>query len=159
LTGPLGGELAGFLVPTDRAVFAPRDGVGLIRLGNADLTLVAIEVRLRFTVTGDRTWRGLAPFVAAGGGIAGSFRSVSPLDDALLPEDRVDFGPTPILGGGVGTRFIPGDRVTMRLDAAYNFWKHGTPVGWVSLTEELGGRLGDEWLGVASFTLGLSYRY
>jgi hypothetical protein len=159
LSGPLGAELSSFLVPTDRTVYAPQDGVGLIRLGEADLTLVAVEARLRFTLTGDRTWRGFAPFVAAGGGVAGSFRGVSPLDDALLPEDRVDFGPTALLEGGVGTRFVPGDRVTLRLDATYNFWRHSTPVGWGSLAEELGSRLGDEWLGVASFALGLSYRF
>jgi hypothetical protein len=158
LSGPFAAELSGYFVPTDRMVFTPQNDVGLVPFGEASLVVAAIDARIRFTVTGDRTWRGLAPFVTAGGGIAGSFGNLSSFDRELIPANRVDFGPSMLFLGGLGTRWIPGDRITFRAEATYHFWRQGTPPGWVTVEEELDGELGEEWLAIPGVVLGLSYR-
>jgi hypothetical protein len=94
----------------------------------------------------------------AGGGIIGSFGNLSTFDGDLIPANRVDFGPSLLFLGGAGARWIPGDRLTVRADATYHFWRQGTPPGWVTVEEQLEGRLGEEWLGVPGLVLGVSYR-
>ena len=158
LSGPFAAELSGYFVPTDRTVFAVQDDVGIVPFGEANLVVAAIDARIRFTVTGDRTWHGLAPFVTAGGGIAGSFGNLSPFDRILVTAERVDFGPSLLFVGGLGTRWIPGDRISLRAEVTYHLWKQGTPTGWVTVEEELEGQLGDEWLPVPGLVLGVSYR-
>jgi len=158
ISGPFAAELTGFLLPTERTVFTPQDNVGIVAFGEASVTLAAIDARIRFTLTGDRTWRGLAPFAMAGGGVVGSFGNLSSFDLDLIPANRVDFGPSLLFVGGAGTRWIPGDRLTVRAEATYHFWRQGTPPGWVTVEEELEGQLGEEWLAVPGFVIGVSYR-
>jgi hypothetical protein len=158
ISGPFAAELTGFIVPTERTVFTPQENVGIVPFGEASVTLAAIDARIRFTVTGDRTWRNLAPFVMAGGGIVGSFGNLSSFDRDLIPANRVDFGPSLLFLGGLGTRWIPGDRFTLRAEVTYHFWRQGTPPGWVAIEEELDGELGQEWLAVPGLVIGLSYR-
>ena len=158
MSGPFAAELTGFLLPTERTVFTPQDNIGIVPFGEASVTLAAIDARIRFTLTGDRTWRDLAPFVVAGGGIVGSFGKLSSFDRDLIAANRVDFGPSLLLVGGAGTRWIPGDRLTVRAEATYHFWKQGTPPGWVTVEEELEGQLGEEWLAAPGLVIGVSYR-
>jgi hypothetical protein len=158
ISGPFAAELSGYLVPTERTVFTPQDNVGIAPFGEASLMLAAIDARIRFTLTGDRTWRDFAPFATAGGGIVGSFGNLSSFDRDLIPANRVDFGPSLLFVGGVGTRWIPGDRFTLRAEGTYHFWRQGTPPGWVTVEEELEGQLGEEWLAVPGLLIGVSYR-
>ncbi len=157
--GPLAAELSGYVVPTDRVVFQAGEEIGLVPLGKADMVLTGIDARLRFTLTGDRTWRGLAPFVMAGGGVLGAFSEESPLEAEMVAANKVDFGPSALFLGGLGTRWIPGDRLTIRAEATYNFWRQGTPTGWVAFQEDIEGPLKTQWIGSAGLALGVSYRF
>jgi hypothetical protein len=159
LGGPFAFEASGYLLPTDRKVYNPRSDAGLEYLGDTNALLGAIDARIRFGLTGPRTWNGLAPFVHVGGGLVGDFSGRSSLEEAFEPEDRFSFGPSflGILGGG--TRWTPFDRLTFRGEWTLHIWKLGTPRAFFTLRDELASIPEQEWPGVGSFVLGASLRF
>ncbi len=159
LRGPLALELTGYLLPTDRVVYQAVSGVGLVPLGPVDMTLAALDARLRFTLTGARTWRGLAPFVSLGGGLVGNFAAQSEVEAPLTQPERFAFGPSFLGTMGGGLRFIPGDRIEFRADASLSIWKLGTPVGFNTVEQEFGPLPDQEWIGVTSVIFGVIYRF
>ncbi len=159
LTGPFALEGSAFLLPTDRRVYNPRSDAGLEYLGDADALVAALEGRVRFTLTGARTWRGLAPFLLAGGGVVGDFYGRSELEEDFEPEDRFSFGPSFLGTLGAGTRWTPFDRLTLRAETVLHIWKLGTPRAYFGLDDELLTVPEQEWPGVGSFVLGASLRF
>ncbi|TVR54266.1 MAG: hypothetical protein EA421_09245 [Gemmatimonadales bacterium] len=159
LGGPFALEASSFLLPTDRKVRVPGDEGGIDDLGTADALVGAIDARVRFGLTGARTWHRLAPFVLAGGGVAGDFYGRSELEEELPREVSFRFGPSflGVLGGG--TRWLPAERITVRADVLLNIWKVGTPQAFLRRDDELGPIPQQEWTGVPAFSLGLSYRF
>lgn len=161
LSGPFALEFGGFFLPTDRRVRVPNaEGDGIDELGTADAVVGALDGRLRFTLTGARTWNRLAPFVSMGGGIARNF-SGRIEEEAELPTDvRATFGPTFMGTLGAGTRLFLSDQLVLRLDATAHYWKQGTPQSFRFLDEEAVGPIVDqEWPAVGGFTVGLSWRF
>jgi hypothetical protein len=157
--GPFALEGTAFLLPTDRRILAPGEEDGQIdRIGTADVMVGAIDGRVRFTLTGARTWRGLAPFVLAGGGIAVNLQGRAELEEEMPTDVRFDFGPTFLGTLGTGVRWLPGDRVTVRADLGLHLWKVGTPVAFTR-REDLAPVPQQEWTSVSHFSLGLSYRF
>ena len=63
LSGPFGLEGVATLIPTKRDVINPGRDEGDRAVEEAETTLLMIEARLRFALTGRRTWRGIQPFV------------------------------------------------------------------------------------------------
>jgi hypothetical protein len=95
LGGPFALEFGGFLLPTDRLVRAPTaSGEAIEELGVADALVGGLDGRLRFTLTGPRTWHRLAPFVVAGGGVVGNLSGRIEEEADLPSEVRFDFGPS-----------------------------------------------------------------
>jgi hypothetical protein len=160
LGGPFALEAHAFVLPTDRLVRIPTaDGLAISDLGTTDMTVVGIEGRLRFSLTGQRTWNRLAPFLSLGGGAVGAFDNR--LEEELeLPDDlRFSFGPSFMGTLGTGTRVVLSDRISLRLEASTLIWKIGTPQGFLRLDEEAGPRVQQQWPGVGAFGAGLSYRF
>lgn len=158
LGGPFALEASSFLLPTDRQVRVP-DAEGPRDLGTADALVGGLDARIRLGLTGARTWNRLAPFVLAGGGVAGDLYGRSELEEAFPDEVSFRFGPSflGVLGGG--TRWLPADRITLRADVILNLWKVGTPDAFLRQDEEFGPVPQQEWTGVPAFSLGLSYRF
>jgi hypothetical protein len=72
LGGPFALEFHGFVLPTDRKVRIPTpDGMAIEDRGSADMNVVGIDGRLRFSLTGARTWNRLAPLRDHGWGARG----------------------------------------------------------------------------------------
>ncbi len=160
LGGPFAVEFAGFLLPTDRHVRAPSEsGESIEALGVADALVGGLDGRLRFTLTGPRTWYRLAPFVVAGGGVVGNLSGRIEEEDDLPSEVRFDFGPSflGILGGG--TRVVLTDHLVLRVDATAHFWKLGTPQAFLNLPESAGTVVQQQWPAVGGFSAGLSWRF
>ena len=159
LRGPLAAEVRGYLMQTDRVVLEAVSGAGLQPLGDADALVAAMDARMRFTLTGARTWHGLAPFVLLGGGIVGDLAGPSPLEASLAAGERFSFGPSFLGTFGAGTRWIPGERVTLRFESTLQIWKLSTPAGFMDVEGEARDLVDEQWLGAGAFTLGVSYRF
>jgi len=157
LTGPIAVEVSGFLLLTDREVHDPRGGVdAVVVLGTTDATVAGLDGRIRFNLTGPRTWRGLAPFLQAGGGIVQDLAGRSELESALGAGQRYRFGPSAVALLGAGTRWIPTDRVHFRLDTTFNVWKVTTPSGFLPTGPETTPVRQDEWTRTGTVLLGVT---
>ncbi|MDH3223888.1 MAG: hypothetical protein OEO23_09240 [Gemmatimonadota bacterium] len=159
LGGPVFLEGMASLLPTTRDIIDPRRVEGDRSIGEADVSLVAIDVRFGFSLTGRRTWNGLSPYIFAGGGLAFDGASRADLEEALLPEDRFEFGTSFTTGFGGGVRYAISQALILRSDLGLNLWKLSTPTGFDDPTKNLGAVPEDAWVGGWGFTLGASWRF
>lgn len=157
LTGPIAVEVAGFLLLTDREVHDPRGGTDAVELlGTTDATVAGLDGRIRFNVTGPRTWHGLAPFLQVGGGVVQDLTGRSELESALGAGQRYRFGPSATALLGAGTRWIPTDRFHVRLDATFNVWKVTTPSAFIPTNPDATPVRRDEWTRTGMVLLGVA---
>lgn len=161
LSGPFAFEAAGFLLSTDRDVRVPTaNRTDLESLGTAETLVGGFETRLRFTLTGPRTWNHLAPFVIMGGGVAGNLVGRGDLEVDIPNELRARFGPTFMGVAGGGVRWFVTDELVLRGEYTGRLWKMGTPSGFFGLPEDVVGPLPtQEWIQVPSATIGVSWRF
>lgn len=163
VAGPIALEGFGSIVSTTRSVVEPRapgeEGNGPQVVGRSDALLVTGEARVRFHLTGPRTWNDLTPYVIAGVGLTNDFRGEQEADEELEERDRFNFGPSASLYGGLGTQWHVGDRLLVQADLGVTAWRMGNPRGFQDLEGQ--GDVGlvdeNEWLlnpGL-SVTLGL----
>lgn len=161
LAGPLSLEAVGRALITERDVRDPRRAAGEEVRGTGDVLLTSADVRLKFSLTGRRTWHGFGPYVWAGGGVAFDLAGDPAADQDLLPEDRFDFG-TSFLGLlGLGVRWIPRDDIELRVDGEFDLWQLDTPPGYLDAER---GLFTDpipenEWVSALGLTLGAAYRW
>jgi hypothetical protein len=132
-TGPLSGEASLAGIPTRRTVLSrpagAADTIPPVALGEADMVLLLAEAGVRFTVTGQRTWHGLAPYATATGGIRANVSGAGELNEAIAEEQRVPLGPGFALGVGAGTSWFLTDRVSLQVDARDYLWRLTVPGG------------------------------
>jgi hypothetical protein len=162
LSGPFALEATAFFIPTERNVYDPstdpEEGLPPF-LGTSSSLIGGLDARLRFTLTGDRTWYRLAPFVTMGGGLASDLTQRSSLEDELASDERFSLGPSFLGVLGAGTRWLPSDNLTIRFDATFHIWKAGTPRAFFEFEEQFGSVPEGEWTGVGGLTLGSSIRW
>jgi hypothetical protein len=159
LAGPLGLEGVASVVPTERDVVNPGRDEGDRVVDIAESTLLFVEARLRFALTGRRTWRRLQPFAVAGIGLGMDVQGSQREDQLLLDADRFDFGTKFVGSFGGGTRVILGRKFTLRLDASLLLYQLGTPSGFSEPERNLGNVPENEWVAARGFTVGLAYRF
>ncbi len=162
LSGPFALEATAFFIPSERNVYDPTDPQEdevPPMIGTSSSLVAGLDGRLRFTLTGDRTWHRLAPFVLLGGGLASDLTGRSSLEDEFRDDERFSLGPSFLGVMGAGTRWLPTDRVTVRFDALLHIWKAGTPRAFFEFEEGLGSVPEQEWTGVGGLTLGTSIRF
>ena len=159
VSGPFGLEGSVSYLSTERDLIDPRRAEGDRIRGQADVSMLLMEARLRFSLTGRRTWNHLAPFVFAGAGGAIDLAG-TPLEDELLREaDRFDLGFSllGLLGGGV--RVMIGESLLLRGDAQLTLSQLDTPDGFQDTALGLEAVPVLEWVNSGAFTLGLAYRF
>jgi hypothetical protein len=104
----------------DRFIVNPFVSLANRRSGPVTQSVTFAELALQFNVTGGKSWRRIAPFVGASGGMA--FSSGTPADTS-----RYDFGNKLYLTPAVGFRFFLSDRLHLRGEARLTFWKLNYP--------------------------------
>jgi hypothetical protein len=159
LTGPLALEGGPFLLFTDREVHDPRGAEAVEMLGTTSAVVAGLEARVRFTVTGRRTWRGLAPFVAAGGGLVGNLAGRSEMEADFEAQDQFSFGPSALGTLGAGSRWFPSERLSVRLEGVLNFWRLGTPQSFRQREELTEPPPQNEWTRAGAVLFGASLQF
>ena len=154
-----GFEATGLLLSTDRRVVDPEAEGGPEFLGTTSSLVGAVDARIRFSPMGHRTWNGLAPYAAAGGGVGMDFRRSSALEEDMSSEARFSFGPSFMGTLGAGLRWLPGERLGFRVESNFHLWKLGTPRPFLDLQEELGSLPDQEWTGLGTILVGASLRF
>lgn len=134
--GPISGEASLGFSPSERKVFfnqSVSDDTADIAIGQAEgmasAPLLLAEAGVRLHLTGERTWRQLAPFVAASGGLVTDVGGTAAVEDSVQSNQRFDFGPSFAVSGGIGTDWFPTRRVSLRVEVRDMLWKIQAPEG------------------------------
>ncbi len=153
--GPFSLEVNASYLPSTRNVLDPDGDSGLEEIGEADLNLMLVDARLKFSLVGPRTWRNLSPYFIAGGGVVFDISPDQVIDQILPVDDRFEFGRSFAGTLGVGTKWFPSGSVMFRGDLGFTLWQLETPRGYLLLDrQELLGILPEnEWVS----TIGLSF--
>jgi hypothetical protein len=104
----------------DRFIVNPFVLLANRRSGPVSQSVTFAELAVQFNLTGGKSWRRLAPYVSASGGIA--FASGTPADTS-----RYEFGRKLYVAPAAGFRFFLSDRLHLRADARLTFWKLNYP--------------------------------
>lgn len=160
--GPFSIEGVARTLSSTRDVRDPTKPEGERTVGEADVLLASVEARAKFSLTGRRTWHGVSPFAVAGGGVVWDTEGLSEVDERVLPRDRYEFG-TSFLGYlGLGVRWIPLERVQLRIGGGFDLWQIDTPQGYLSPERDLGFESAppqSEWVNGLEGSFGIAFRW
>jgi len=157
--GPISAEAVFAAIPTTRDIVDPRRLAGSRVIGETTANLVTADARLQLSLTGQRTWNGLNPFLIAGAGLAWDLGRTSPLEADLLEADRFDFGTAFVAQTGGGLRWFATETVTVRGDGLLHLWRLKAPDGFREPERGFGNVGEGEWINAGSFTLSVGYRF
>lgn len=159
VSGPFSLEAVTSLIDSTRDVVNPGRAEGDRVIGEADASVATIDARIKFTLTGDRAWNDISPFILLGGGMVIDVSSDSEDDLLLPPEDRFDMG-TGFFGTfGVGSRWFVSDQFALRLDATFSLWKIDTPPGFSDPRRGFVGVETGEWVRSLGLNISTLYRW
>jgi hypothetical protein len=157
-SGPLSVEFAVSASEGKRKLFGPDFNADSTEVTAEDLgvsvpsTVVMADAGLRFHITGARTWNGLAPFVAASGGLVADVRGTMDEEGAaeLSATEVFRFGPSFAVAGALGTDWFPRQNASLRLELQGRLWRLHTPIGFQNdrTTEQ------SEWNPVVGISVG-----
>jgi len=159
LSGPLSVEGVVSWIPTTRDIVDPSRPVGVRTVGSADVQLLSADVRFKLSLTGQRTWHNLNPFLLTGAGMVRDMAKVSPVELDLAEDDRFEFGTSfmGVLGGGL--RWFVKDPWIVRVDAGLRLWKLNAPNGFRLVERGFGDVGTSEWANATSVSIALGYRF
>jgi len=159
ISGPFSVEGVVGYSPGTRDLIDPSRAEGDRVVGEVDALITTLDVRLKFSLTGDRTWHGLSPFIVTGGGIAFDMAGEDEAEEILLQDDRFKFG-TSFMGVlGAGIRFFPSERFMIRSDMGLTLYQLETPRGYQSPGRDFEGVGTSEWTSGVYLTLGAAWRF
>ena len=153
----MGHEYCGTVTQVGHGVSAWSEGDRVV--GEADVLLTTIDARLKFSLTGDRMWHRISPFIVAGGGVVFDVAGDSEADELLLPEDRFGFGTSFYGTTGLGLRWFVTDRFAVRADGTFSLWKVGTPPGFSDPVRNFPNVEEGEWLQSLGLTISTLIRW
>lgn len=157
ISGPLGLDLVATLLPSDRDVVNPARDEGDRVVGVAESALIFIEGRLRFAITGRRTWRSIQPYVYLGAGVGFDVMGDQQEDQLLVENDRFEFGTKFTGNGGLGARIFLADRWVLRTEAGFLIYQLSTPSGFADPARDLGVVPESEWVNGVGLSIGLAW--
>jgi hypothetical protein len=107
----------------ERLIQDPTQPVETRTTGPVSQRVLWVDAGLQFNLTGNKSWRGIAPFTGAAGGL--SF-----IEDT--PEDQTGFrmGTRFYFAPLVGTRLFLGERLYLQLEARALFWSVKYPTSF-----------------------------
>jgi hypothetical protein len=147
----------------DRFIVNPFVLLANRRSGPVNQSLTLADIGFQLNVTGGKSWNRLAPFLAAGVGLA--FAGDTPADTS-----QYEFGRKFYLAPSIGTRFFLGDRLHIRAEAKAVFWKLNYPTTFQAEPREQPGTAeapnavipGDnlsEWTASPWFQIGVGFAF
>jgi hypothetical protein len=159
LGGPFGLEGVVGYQPTTRNIVDPTREEGDLVVDETDADLLGLDARLRFSLTGDRSWRGLHPFIFLGVGVATDLAGDSEKDALLLPDDQFEFGTKFMAPLGGGFRWFLSDRFLVRGDLTILMYQLKAPQGFLDPARGFQGVGEKEWVSGTGFSVGLGYTF
>ena len=157
--GPLSIEGVVHWISTERDVVDPRRDEGSRVIGSSDASLLGVDARLKLSLTGQRTWHHLNPFVLAGAGAMWDMAEPSADDLKLDDGDRFEFGTAFVGQIGGGLRWFVTDRWILRTDALLHAWKLDAPAGFRDASRGFGDVGVSEWVNASSISVGGAFRF
>jgi hypothetical protein len=129
LTGPLyfGLRLAGGSI--ERRVIDPAKRIAERDLGTEKVPMAIADMQLEMSLTGHKTWRGIAPFVNGGLGIAADLRGANDVGSYR-------FGIPFTISLGTGLSWTPGGNWALRLDWSHYIYRIQYPASYYLKTTE-----------------------
>lgn len=114
---------------SDRFVVDPRLEAGPGVVDTVSSKWILAEAAMQFALTGNRTWRGLHPYLVLGAGfLVGVDEQSSPAFAAPeLAEFRYDIEMMPAIQAGLGVEWLLSDRIGVALEARDHLWRVSTP--------------------------------
>jgi hypothetical protein len=161
VSGPISLGVDVSYTPTQRTV---RDTVfvaadSLYRaLGDADVRLLAVMGDVRFSITGQRTWHRLQPFVSLGVGAVTDLAGRPAIEEDLVTTARYDFGTSFAGHVGAGVDWFAADRISLRIDGRNKMWRLGVPEAFL-LTERGRTLSRSTWENNFLVSAGVSYHF
>lgn len=161
----LGLDVKGSWLFSSRQVFDPRRDIGDEVIGEAQIDVAEIDVRMKLNLTGHRSWNRFQPFLAFGGGLAFEALEDRTLEEAadFLPADVYDFGTRLTAAAGAGLAIHLSDRLVLRGEAGFNLWKIEVPRGFLDASRDIpldqSQLTPEEWVSVRSISVGLGWRF
>jgi hypothetical protein len=114
---------------TSRFIVNPTDSAYKRTRGPVDNDVILTDLTLQFSLSGAKTWHGIAPYVSTGLGLA--FGSNLPSDSS-----GYRFGTKFTIAPGAGVRFYPTRRLSIQTDTRVVFWKLRYPIDFKQLADD-----------------------
>lgn len=112
-------------------------GNGSAIVGTHGLDILLVAGRVNLNLTGSRTWHNFVPYLLGGIGVAIEVSgATSCLPESTAPDcqirarERFDFGSSLLLQFGLGTVWIPRQRLSLRIEGLDRIWRIKTPPGY-----------------------------
>ncbi len=153
----LGGAIG--VVDGTRDIVDPDRLEGDRKVGEGEVQIVTAEARLRFSLTGNRAWHRLSPFVSFGGGVAFDVAGEPQANEILEERDVFEFGTSFFGTLSAGTRFFLTESIALRADGMFSLWRVATPPGFSEPDRPFEAVEDREWLRGLSAGLTLLYRW
>jgi len=156
--GPLALEANVLAIRANREIYRPTASQTIESMGAVTTNLVGAEVRLRFSVTGARTWNGLAPYLFGGGGLVTPTGGRTEIEAEFNDAQYLDFKRKGVWSVGAGTRWYLTPQIGIRAEASYRTWVIKVPAAFSLITLPSGlTPLGEERVGGLSLTVGATF--
>lgn len=152
-------EGLGSYIDATRNVIDPDRAEGDRVIGEAPADLFFVDLRLRFSLTGRRTWHGIMPYLFTGGSVGFGMSGLYEIDGEIEAPDRFEFGTELGASMGGGARIRVTDRWAVRADGALLLYRVDVPEGYQSEDRPFTGVPDAEWTNNLGLTLGLSYLF
>jgi hypothetical protein len=157
--GPLSGMIGVGFSPSERKVISAAEGqdsafVQALETGETvSAPILMAEAGLRLHLTGDRTFRGMAPYLSAMGGLVSEVGGTGE-EEALPERERFDFGPAIALGAGAGLDVFLTRRASLQTELTYRLWRMSVPQGFGVLERDRG-----RWVGQGGVSVGAAFHF
>lgn len=157
--GPVALEGVATFLKSERDVLSPGLEGEPRKVGEARSDVLILDARLRFSILGQRTWRRVSPFVVAGAGLAFDVSGAQPADESVPADFRYSLG-KPFAGViGLGLRWFPGQRISVRGDLTLQIWTQKIPEGYRQFEDELAPVPESESIQAPGLSIGASYNF
>lgn len=119
VSGPLSIEVRAAYGRSDLAVIDPTLSGGPAPVDTTSTRWVLLEGGMQFSITGQRTWHRLQPYLVLLGGMLRGFDKIesTALSASTDATFRYSLGTMPVLQGGAGFEWQPTDRIGVSLEA------------------------------------------